>query len=66
MFNVKEQMMRVETKRAVFLEEVLRAYSGRRLQYAIKLGILPKPESFKQLIKRKANTKNGIKNGVMA
>jgi hypothetical protein len=58
--------MRVEAKHTVYLEEVLRAYSGRRLQYAIKLGILPKPESFKQIIKRKNNAENGIKNGVMA
>lgn len=39
------------------LDDVLRCYSGRRLQFAIKLGILPKPENLDILVKRKSSNR---------
>jgi hypothetical protein len=62
----KEKVMKVQTAPIASFEDVTRAYSGRRLQYAIKLGILPTPESLKKLLKRKASSANGIKNRAMA
>lgn len=58
--------MKTEIKYAASIQEILRSYSGRRLQYAIRLGILPTPESLNQLIKRKVSTESGMKNGAMA
>ena len=37
----------------------LRGYAGRRLQYAIRLGILPGPESLNQVLNRK-EVKNAV------
>ena len=42
------------------LEDILRSYSGRRLQFAIKLGILPKPENLSRVLKRKPCTRTSI------
>lgn len=53
--------MKTEIKKIVSTEDILSAYSGRRLQYAIRLGILPKPESLNQLLKRKISTEKFIK-----
>lgn len=64
--KVIDKVMKTETTHIASLQEVLRSYSGRRLQYAIKLGILPTPESLKQLLKRKTKVADGIKNRVMA
>jgi hypothetical protein len=58
--------MKTEIKHVASIQEVLRSYSGRRLQYAIRIGILPTPESLSQLLKRKANTEKSIKNRAMA
>jgi hypothetical protein len=59
-------MMKVKATHVASIQEILRSYSGRRLQYAIKIGILPRPESLKQLLKRKVNAESGSKNRVMA
>ena len=40
------------------LKDILCCYSGRRLQFAIKLGILPKPENLKKLLKKKATARS--------
>lgn len=53
--------MKTEIKKIVSTEDILSAYSGRRLQYAIRLGILPKPERLNQLLKRKISTEKSIK-----
>ena len=58
--------MKSEATNIASIDEILRSYSGRRLQYAIKLGILPKPESLNQLLKRKTSSENGIKRRAMA
>lgn len=58
--------MKSKTAHTVSINEILRSYSGRRLQYAIKIGVLPKPESLKQFIKRKTNAANNINNTAMA
>jgi hypothetical protein len=60
--KAKEKVMGKQTKHRVSLEKVLSVYSGRRLQYAIKLGILPTPEILKQLLKVKTNTRKGMIN----
>ena len=39
------------------LEDILHSYSGRRLQFAIKMGILPKPENLSRVLKRKPCTR---------
>ena len=36
------------------LEDISRSYSGRRLQFAIRMGILPKPENLSKVLKSKA------------
>ena len=36
------------------LEDILRSYSGRRLQFAIRMGILPKSENLSKVLKSKA------------
>jgi hypothetical protein len=61
-----EKVMRNEIKNIDSVKELLSAYSGRRLQYAIKLGIMPRPESLKKLLKRKTSTENGMSNRAMA
>jgi hypothetical protein len=61
-----EKVMRNEIKNIDSVKELLSAYSGRRLQYAIKLGIMPRPESLKKLLKRKTSIENGSKNRAMA
>lgn len=48
------------------IEEIFSVYSGRRLQYAIKLRILPKPDTINQILKIKANAGSGIKNRAVA
>ena len=58
--------MKVETTQIASIQDILPSYSGRRLQYAIRLGILPTSESLTQLLKRKTSSENGIKNGVLA
>ena len=39
------------------LEDILRSYSGRRLQFAIRMGILPKPENLSSVLKSKTPTR---------
>lgn len=47
--------MEIGIKSALPAKELLRSYSGRRLQFAIKMGILPTPESLSQPMKRQAS-----------
>ena len=47
--------MNTATNNTQSLEDILRCYSGRRLQFAIKLGILPQPENLTKLLNRKAS-----------
>ena len=39
------------------LKDILCCYSGRRLQFAIRMGILPKPENLNKLLKKKATAR---------
>jgi hypothetical protein len=64
--KVIDKVMKVETAHGASIKEILHSYSGRRLQYAIRIGILPTPESLKQLLKRKTSAENVIKNRAMA
>ena len=47
-------MMNTTTNNTQSLEDILRSYSGRRLQFAIRMGILPKPENLSKVLKSKA------------
>lgn len=42
------------------VQDIVHCYSGRRLQFAIKLGIMPTPESFSLILKRIINTENCV------
>jgi hypothetical protein len=48
--------MKIEINYIESVEDVLRSYSGRRLQYAIRMGILPTPEKFSLLLKHQPKT----------
>jgi hypothetical protein len=43
-------MMKTVISNTQSLDHILRCYSGRRLQFAIKLGMLPKPESLATIL----------------
>ena len=47
-------MMNTTTNNTQSLEDILRSYSGRRLQFAIRMGILPKSENLSKVLKSKA------------
>ncbi|MBC7756544.1 MAG: hypothetical protein H7Z20_07895 [Bdellovibrio sp.] len=49
--------MKIEMTKAATLDDILNCYSGRRLQFAIKLGILPKPEQLSQVLTKKLKVK---------
>jgi hypothetical protein len=66
MLNSKGKIMKVQMSNALPVHEILSSYSGRRLQYAIKIGIIPAPESLSQTLKRKLNARGGFKKRVMA
>ena len=40
------------------VQDIVHGYSGRHLQFAIKLGIMPTPESFSLILKNIINTIN--------
>jgi hypothetical protein len=46
-------MMKIEMTNIATVNDVLLCYSGRRLQFAIKLGILPSPEHLSQVFTKK-------------
>ena len=50
-------IMNTTLSNAQTLKDILRCYSGRRLQFAIKLGILPKPENLNKVLKKKATAR---------
>jgi|GEM_PF-4439121 hypothetical protein len=52
--------MKVEIDNIESVEHILQGYSGRRLQYAIRMGILPTPEMLSQLLNKKMSTINRI------
>ena len=47
-------MMKAAINNTQSLEDISRSYSGRRLQFAIRMGILPKPENLSKVLKSKA------------
>jgi hypothetical protein len=52
--------MKIEMTNMPTFDDVLLRYSGRRLQFAIKLGILPTPERLSQVLSRKVKAKKPI------
>jgi hypothetical protein len=56
--------MKIEANYTSSVKDILHAYSGssiKRIQYAIRMGILPRPEVFGQLLNKKRITKNNSK-----
>lgn len=49
--------MKIKMASIATVNDVWLCYSGRRLQFAIKLGILPKPENLSQVLTRKLKVK---------
>ncbi|MEQ1597903.1 MAG: hypothetical protein ABL880_00905 [Methylotenera sp.] len=47
--------MELRVKNTVLPQELVRNYSGRRLQFAIKMGLLPTLENYNQLLKMQCN-----------
>ena len=52
--------MKIEMINIATFDDVLLCYSGRRLQFAIKLGILPTPETLSQALSRKMKAEKPI------
>jgi hypothetical protein len=52
--------MKIEMTNIPTFNDVLLCYSGRRLQFAIKLGILPTPERLSQVLNRKVKARKPI------
>ncbi len=52
--------MKIEMSNIPTFDDVLLCYSGRRLQFAIKLGILPTPERLGQVLSKKVKAKKPI------
>jgi hypothetical protein len=48
--------MKIESNHALSVDDILLTYSGRRLHYAIRMGILPTPVNFCELVKRQQKT----------
>lgn len=49
--------MKIEMSNIPTFEDVLLCYSGRRLQFAIKLGILPTPERLDQVLSKQVKVR---------
>jgi hypothetical protein len=60
MFKSKEKIMDFKIKNSLLLD-ALRGYSARRLQFAIRLGILPTPDKLNSILSRKSGSENKIK-----
>ena len=52
--------MKIEITNLPTFDDVLLRYSGRRLQFAIRLGILPTPERLRQVLSRKVKARKPI------
>ena len=52
--------MNIEITNLPTFDDVLLRYSGRRLQFAIKQGILPTPERLKQVLSKKSKIKKSV------
>jgi hypothetical protein len=64
--TLKEQMMKIEMSNIPTFDDVLLCYSGRRLQFAIKLGILPTPEHLGQVLSKQVFSKKVLSRKVKA
>ena len=52
--------MNIEITNLPTFDNVLLCYSGRRLQFAIKQGILPTPERLRQVLSKKSKVKRSV------
>ncbi len=58
--KVKENMVKLEMTNITAMQDILHGYSGRQLQYAIKLGIMPTPERLSIILKRISNAERAL------
>ena len=52
--------MKLEMINIASMQDILHGYSGRHLQYAIKLGIMPTPERLSLILKRISNVERTL------
>ena len=52
--------MKLEMTNITVMRAILHGYSDRRLQYAIKLGIMPTPERLSIILKRISNAERAL------
>ena len=52
--------MKLEMINIASMQDILHGYSGRHLQYAIKLGIMPTPELLSLMLKRISNAERAL------
>jgi hypothetical protein len=48
--------MKIKMNDVLSIEDILQIYSGRRLQYAIRMGVLPAPEDFSSSLQHQHKT----------
>ena len=58
--KVKENMVKLKMTNITVMRAILHGYSGRQLQYAIKLGIMPTPERLSIILKRIGNAEMAL------
>ena len=58
--KVKESMVKLEMINIASMQDMLHGYSGRHLQYAIKLGIMPTPERLSLILKRVSSAERAL------
>ena len=58
--KVKESMVKLKMTSIASMQDILHGYSGRQLQYAIKLGIMPTPERLSVILKRMSNAERTL------
>ncbi len=58
--KVKESIVKLEMINITAMQDILHGYSGRRLQYAIKLGIMPTPERLSLILKRVSSAERAL------
>ncbi len=52
--------MKLEMINSASMQDILHGYSGRHLQYAIKLGIMPTPELLSLILKRISSAERAL------
>ena len=53
-------MVKLKMTSIASMQDMLHGYSGRHLQYAIKMGIMPTPERLSKILKRISNAERAL------